>query len=92
MHTHDAGQAHDVTVVYGSIAIYCADTETIVVKCGERLTFDWSRPHEIEALESNTVIRNEYINGMPQGYDKLLAHELNTTFESLPLKSTTIFA
>ena len=47
-----------------------------IVSTGQILDFDSSQPHEIAALEDQTVIINTFLYGQPEGYGDLPPHEL----------------
>jgi hypothetical protein len=53
-----------VQVIQGSIVIY-GEVPRTVVRQGETFQFDWTKPHEIVALEDKTVIFNKLLNGVP---------------------------
>jgi hypothetical protein len=80
MHDHPPDAAHDVNVVSGSCIIY-GDVPEKVLRKGESLRFDWSKPHEIVALEDHTVLFNAFLNGIPEQYKVLPPHLRVATFE-----------
>jgi hypothetical protein len=45
-------------VIYGEVP-------RTVIKQGETFKFDWTKPHEVVALEDKTVIYNRLLNGVP---------------------------
>jgi quercetin dioxygenase-like cupin family protein len=75
MHSHEPELAHNVEVVAGSILL-TEGTNERVIRAGQIASIAWANPHQIEALEPATVIRNWMLNGMPEGYDKLPPEEL----------------
>jgi quercetin dioxygenase-like cupin family protein len=86
MHRHDVTHAHNVTVLLGSIVLYGSEgSNPIKATAGDVIEFDWSQPHEIAALEPNTVIFNQFLNGQPEGYDRLPPEELEWKRECWPL-------
>jgi hypothetical protein len=71
MHTHEPEMYHDVYVVRGAVRV-----NSKVLYRGESYIPDNSRPHEIVALEPDTVLWNVYLNGKPEQYNKLSEKEL----------------
>lgn len=65
VHAHQEKDSHDVQVMRGKIVIY-GDMPAAVIGPGAPFSFDWSRPHEIIALEDNTLIFNRLLNGVPE--------------------------
>jgi hypothetical protein len=90
LHSHDQYMAHTTEVICGSIIFYGELVSMnhpliLTVNSGTYLEFDWSKPHEIVAMKSNTTIINWFIGGMPQGYDTLPPEELEGFIESMTL-------
>jgi quercetin dioxygenase-like cupin family protein len=76
MHTHEEEQKHNVVVMRGSLEVYGPDRSWVqVVKAGEIFDLeDHHHPHEICALEPDTVSMGLFIHGKPEG-DQHLAEE-----------------
>jgi hypothetical protein len=76
MHMHDEDHEHNTTVLKGSILLYGpnGDFKRTVV-AGQIFDFDSSLPHEIAALEDNTIIINTFLHGMPEYYADLTPEE-----------------
>ena len=67
MHIHDDSSAHDIQVMKGKVVVYGA-IPAIVLVPGMPFHFDWSKPHEVIALEDGTTIFNRSLNGIPGEY------------------------
>jgi hypothetical protein len=81
MHQHDSTSAHDVQVIQGSIIIY-GEVPDCVIRVGFPYKFDWTKNHQIVALEDNTVIVNRFINKIPNEYRNLPADKRRGVFEN----------
>ena len=81
MHKHDALSAHDVQVIQGSVVIY-GEVPDCILRVGYPYKFDWSKNHQIVALENNTVIVNRFLNKIPEGYRNIPADKRSGVFEN----------
>lgn len=77
-HTHEITHAHNIVVIRGSILLLM-DNGANVCPPGVH-DFDWSKPHEITALEDNSEVLHLFLNGQPEGYDTLPESELRGTY------------
>lgn len=71
-HSHGEGLAHNVVVLRGRVAI-----NNVQHDAGSIVDFDWAEPHTIRALAPGTVTLHQFINGWPEGYDRLTEAELS---------------
>ena len=67
MHDHQEADAHEITVLKGKVVVY-GDLPTTVIPTDMTFRFDWSRQHEVVAIEDGTVIFNRFVNGIPAMY------------------------
>jgi hypothetical protein len=76
-HSHCAALAHNIVVTRGSLLLITDDGAHV---CAPGVhDFDWSKPHEISALEDNTEAIHFFLHGQPEGYDTLPESELRGT-------------
>lgn len=80
MHTHEADTAHDIQVMRGAVKVY-GEVPTTIVLQDEHFNFDWSKPHEVVALEDNTVIFNRFLHGIPKPFRDLPVNRRSGTFD-----------
>lgn len=73
-HAHDATMVHNVIVLAGAVDVTFPD-DVRHLEAGVVFDFDGTRRHRIIATVP-AMILNLYLNGMPEGYDRLPAHEL----------------
>lgn len=76
-HQHVPSHAHNIVVVKGSILLLMDGTASVCLP--GVYDFDWTQPHEINALENNSEVLHLFLNGQPEGYDALPPHELRGT-------------
>jgi quercetin dioxygenase-like cupin family protein len=73
-HSHPPVLAHNIVIMRGSVLLTTDDEDYV---CGPGVhDFDWSKPHEISALEDHTEALHLFLNGQPEGYDSLPESEL----------------
>lgn len=70
MHTHSQEEQHNVMVMKGSLQIYGPDRiwcETL--RAGDIFDLDIEKhhPHEVVALEDDTIMMGMFVNGKPAG-------------------------
>jgi quercetin dioxygenase-like cupin family protein len=73
-HIHEITHAHNIVVLEGSV-MFSTEQHAIPLVAGTVFDFDWTQRHKISALERASVL-HLFLNGMPQGYDSLPAHEI----------------
>jgi hypothetical protein len=68
MHTHTEDQKHNCVVLSGSVEVYGPAKEwSVTLKTGDVFDLeDKHHPHEVAALEPNTVILGMFVNGKPE--------------------------
>jgi hypothetical protein len=76
-HAHIPSHAHNIVVLKGSIMLVMDATSSVCFP--SVYDFDWTLPHEIQALENNSEVLHLFLNGQPQGYDSLPDNELRGT-------------
>ncbi len=71
MHTHEEHQKHNVMVTKGSFEIYGPEkTWYFVLNSGDIFDLlDEHHPHEIVALEDDSIFVGMFVNGKPEGED-----------------------
>lgn len=74
-HTHVPSQAHNIIVLKGRVWL-AERFQVRLLQAGTVLDFEWGEPHQIVAAEDDSQILNLYLNGMPEGYDRLPPEEL----------------
>lgn len=79
-HMHDETTAHNIVVLQGQVNLTFDQGDFKTLSAGDICDFDWSRPHRIVASEPSTII-NFFLNGMPEGYDRLPPSELDGVIE-----------
>lgn len=69
MHTHEESQKHNSIVLKGSVEIYGPEKNwSYTLKAGDVLDlFDEHHPHEVAALEDDSVLLGMFVNGRPEG-------------------------
>jgi hypothetical protein len=70
MHDHDYTSAHNILVLKGKVVVY-GDMPAVVMAPGLEYPIDWSRQHEVIALEDGTAIFNRLLNGVPSEFRTL---------------------
>lgn len=80
-HEHTAESAHNVIVLHGSVSVNVEGHSSRIVTQGNVLDFDWTRPHDIIALEPNTLVLNLMLFGMPDTYVNMPPSEFNSVFD-----------
>jgi mannose-6-phosphate isomerase-like protein (cupin superfamily) len=80
-HAHDETTAHNIIVMQGQVNLTFDNGDFQTLNAGDICDFDCSRPHRIIA-SGPAVIINFYLNGMPEGYDRLQLSELDGVIES----------
>jgi hypothetical protein len=80
-HAHDASTFHNIVCLGGVVFLIYHDGEPHRIGAGEIYDFDGSRRHRIVAASPDSVIINFYLNGMPEGYDRLPPEELQGVVE-----------
>ena len=70
MHTHDRDSRHNVILLKGSVEVYGLEKRwNRILKLGDVMDFTEEQyPHEIAALEDDTVILNMNLYGCPSCY------------------------
>jgi quercetin dioxygenase-like cupin family protein len=74
MHAHPRSQEHNIIVLRGSILLYGPESVAgwhEVLTPGKVFDIDDNRPHELTALEDNTMILNLMLHGFPMEYTRL---------------------
>lgn len=79
MHSHDAWDAHNVTVLKGAV-LFDGDGIRKVLVPGTVFEFDNSKSHEITAIAGGATILNIFKNGIPEQYKNLPASEHSGQF------------
>jgi quercetin dioxygenase-like cupin family protein len=74
-HAHDETTAHNIVVMQGQVTLTFDNGTFRTLSAGDICDFDCSRRHRIVGNGPATII-NFFLNGMPEGYDRLPAHEL----------------
>ena len=90
MHAHPAVELqHNITVLRGSVLVYGERGPDHgwrrVLGQGDIFDFDSDQPHEIAALEDNTLILNMNLHGMPAAYQGKSEDEFHGVTDT-PLK------
>lgn len=69
MHNHIEEQKHNIMVLSGRLEVYGPEKKwCIELKAGDVFDLlDEHHPHEIRALEPNTVTMGMFVNGKPDG-------------------------
>jgi hypothetical protein len=80
LHVHDHTDAHNVYVLYGSVRVY-GEIPTMELSAGMELPLEWDKPHEILALEDNTMLLNRFLHGIPAKYASLPFDKRTGRFE-----------
>lgn len=80
-HEHTAETAHNVIVLFGSVSLNVKGQSSRILLQGNVHDFEWTREHDIVALEPNTLVLNLLLFGMPESYRDLPASELNSVFD-----------
>jgi hypothetical protein len=70
MHDHDHASAHSILVLKGRVILY-GDLPAVILDPTAEFSFDWSRQHQLIALDDNTVIFNRLLNGVPAEFRSL---------------------
>jgi quercetin dioxygenase-like cupin family protein len=88
MHTHDEETRHNVILLKGSVEVYGPEKRwSRVLKPGDVMDFtDEQYPHEIAALEDETVILNMNLHGRPSYYTpNVVPEDGYGTYDNKPL-------
>lgn len=80
-HEHTAETAHNVIVLFGSVSANVEGQSSRILLQGNVFDFDWTKQHDIIALEPNTLVLNLMLFGMPVGYEDLPPSEFNSVFD-----------
>lgn len=69
MHNHIEAQKHNVMVMQGSVEVYGPEKSwSVILKAGDVFDFaEHQYPHEIAALEPDTLMMSMFVNGKPEG-------------------------
>lgn len=78
-HSHDSTHAHNIVVLAGSV-MFSTENQATPLLPGTVFDFDWTLRHKITALEKAEVL-HLFLNGRPEGYERLPPHELRGTLE-----------
>lgn len=87
MHTHVEAQKHNVMVMSGRLEVYGpAKAWRVELKAGDVFDLlDEHHPHEIAALEPNTISIGMFIHGKPEHEDVPEEDRTGTIFKPLTL-------
>ena len=90
MHDHEESQKHNTMVMKGSIQIYGPEKKWChVLKAGDIFDLEGEHhPHEVVALEDDTMIMGMFIHGKPEdGYVKPKYRQgtINDRMPTMPL-------
>ena len=80
VHSHPPELAHNIIVMKGRVILSVAG-QTIFLNAGDVKDFDWQKQHTVIARDDDTRVLHIFLNGMPEGYDKLPAHELKGIYD-----------
>lgn len=73
-HAHDSRTSHNIIVLRGHVVLLMENHAEHLFQ-GEVFDFDGSVRHKITAMEESEIL-NLFVNGMPDGYDRLPQSEL----------------
>lgn len=86
MHDHHEVQKHNCMVMRGSVLIYGPDKKwCFKLVAGDIMDLlDEHHPHEIYALEPNTLIMGMFVNGKPEGEEIPEEDRSGTIYTKMP--------
>lgn len=80
-HAHAEATAHNIMVLFGSVAVNVAGESSKIVEQGTVLDFDWAKEHYVIALEPNTVILNLLLHGTSEDYRDVSTGDLTGVYD-----------
>jgi quercetin dioxygenase-like cupin family protein len=75
MHVHAPDHLHNVIVLAGSVLFMRPDHPAIQLLAGDVWDFDGSKRHELKGQAPYSVILNLFLEGIPEGYDRIPINE-----------------
>jgi quercetin dioxygenase-like cupin family protein len=77
-HSHEPEALHDVHVISGLVEVI-TEEKKLIGGPGDTLNFDGTKTHTIHAI-ADSVIRNRFLNGIPESYKSLPLSEHSGAF------------